>query len=127
MNPSRRQLCVGAAYSVGAIMAGFATNASWAAKAPKKEKVIKIEARKFAYTPNLIVLKQGEPVVLEFTAIDFTHGFSVPDMHIRADLMPGRGRRKGAQPSGDWKNYDFLARVGAGVLGSRHFGGGNFG
>jgi cytochrome c oxidase subunit 2 len=107
MNRSRRQLCIGAAYGFGAILAGLATNASWAAKGSKKMKVIKIEARKFVYTPNQIVLKQGESVVLEFTAIDFMHGFNVPDMHIRADLMPGQVTRVplNTDMAGD---FDFL-------------------
>jgi cytochrome c oxidase subunit 2 len=107
MNRSRRQLCIGAAYGLGAILTGFATNASWAAKGPKKVKVIKIEAKKFVYTPNQIVLKQGVPVILEFTAIDFMHGFNVPDMHIRADLMPGQVTRVtlNTDTAGD---FDFL-------------------
>jgi cytochrome c oxidase subunit II len=54
------------------------------------ERVIKIVAKKFNYTPDVIMLKKGEPVTLEFTALDFTHGFKVPDLGIRADLPPGR-------------------------------------
>jgi cytochrome c oxidase subunit 2 len=107
MNHSRRQLCIGAVYGVGAILAAMVTTASGAAKGPKKERVIKIEAKKFVYTPNQITVKQGEVVVLEFTAIDFTHGFSVPDMHIRADLMPGQVTRVklNTDAAGD---FDFL-------------------
>jgi cytochrome c oxidase subunit II len=41
-------------------------------------------------TQNRIVLKKNEPVVLEFTALDFTHGFNIPDWKIRADLPPGQ-------------------------------------
>lgn len=52
-------------------------------------RVIKIVARRFAYTPNEIVLKKGEAVTLEFTSIDFVHGFRVPGLGVRADLPPG--------------------------------------
>ena len=57
---------------------------------PKKERVIKIVAKRFTYTPSEIVLKTGEAVRLEFTSLDFIHGFNVPDLNIRADLPPGQ-------------------------------------
>ena len=59
--------------------------------APAAELVsIKIIAQKFKYTPNQIVLKKGQTTVLEFTSVDFVHGFNLPDLKIRADLIPGR-------------------------------------
>jgi len=60
--------------------------------APKsgKERVVKIVAKRFAYTPSEIVLKTGVPARLEFTSLDFVHGFKVPDLDIRVDLPPGR-------------------------------------
>jgi len=61
-----------------------------AASGKVKEKVIKVEAKKFEYTPNRIVLKKNQAVVLEITALDFTHGFKIPDWNIRADLMAGQ-------------------------------------
>ena len=90
MDRSRRQLCLGAAYGIGALLFGVAMNSKGLAKEIEKERVITIEARKFIYTPNQIVLKKGESVVLEFTSVDFVHGFNIPDMHIRADLPPGK-------------------------------------
>jgi cytochrome c oxidase subunit 2 len=53
------------------------------------ERVIKITAHKFTYEPNEIQLKLGEPVVLELTSKDVTHGFNLPDLGLRADLEPG--------------------------------------
>lgn len=55
-----------------------------------KEQVVKIEAKRYSYTPNEIVLKKGQPAVLEFTSLDFVHGFKVPALNIRADLPPGQ-------------------------------------
>jgi len=55
-----------------------------------QERVIKIVAQRFMYTPNEITLKKGEPVTLEFRSLDFIHGFKVPDLGIRADLPPAR-------------------------------------
>ena len=54
-----------------------------------RERVIKIVAQRFHYTPNEIVLKRGEPVTLEFTSLDFLHGFKVPALGVRANLPPG--------------------------------------
>jgi len=54
------------------------------------ERVIEIVARRFFYTPSEILVKRGQPLTLAFTAIDFTHGFNIPDLKIRADLVPGR-------------------------------------
>ena len=54
------------------------------------ERVIKIVAKKFNYTPDFITLKKGDPVTLEFTSLDFIHGFKVPDLGLRVDLPPGR-------------------------------------
>ena len=51
---------------------------------------IKIVAQKFKYTPNEINVKKGQATILEFTSLDFIHGFSLPDLKIRADLVPGR-------------------------------------
>ncbi len=57
------------------------------------EPVIKIVAKKFEYTPNVIKLKKGVPVVLEFTTLDVLMGFKVPDLGIRADIIPGKVSR----------------------------------
>ena len=57
--------------------------------AQTSERVIKITAHKFEYEPNEIQLKLGEPVVLELTSKDVTHGFNIPDLGLRADLEPG--------------------------------------
>lgn len=64
------------------------------AKGPRAQeqtgRVIEIEARRFRYTPNEIVVKRGEVIILALRALDFAHGFSLPDLNIRADLIPGQ-------------------------------------
>ena len=72
-----------------------------------KEHVIKIVAQRFSYTPNEILLKKGQSVVLEFTSLDFVHGFSVPDLSIRADLIPGKVTQVKLTPDKEGK-FDFL-------------------
>ena len=53
-------------------------------------RVIEIEARRFRFTPGEIRVRRGEVVTLALRAIDFTHGFSLPELGLRTDLMPGR-------------------------------------
>jgi cytochrome c oxidase subunit 2 len=90
MNSSRRNLCVSALAGLSALLAGTMVGAQAPAKTGAKVRTIKIQAKKFVYTPDRIILKKGESVILEFTSVDFVHGFHIPDMKVRADLMPGQ-------------------------------------
>jgi cytochrome c oxidase subunit 2 len=79
-----------------------------AADAPAgDEKVIKVVAQKFHYTPAEITIKRGEDVTLEFTSLDFVHGFKVPDLGLRVDLPPGKVTRVHVKAD-KVGNYDFL-------------------
>lgn len=57
------------------------------------ERVIAVTARKFEFSPSVILLKQGETVTLELSTADVFMGFSAPDFGVRADIMPGKTRR----------------------------------
>jgi cytochrome c oxidase subunit 2 len=57
------------------------------------EKIIKITAKKFEFSPEKIVLKKGVPVTLELTSLDHKHGFAVPELGIRSDIKPGETAR----------------------------------
>ena len=63
-----------------------------AAIAPK-DRVIKILARRFTYSPDKLTLKLGVPVVFELRTADILMGFSVPDFNARADIIPGKVAR----------------------------------
>lgn len=65
------------------------------AQAPRE---IEITAQRFKFTPSEIPLKAGEPVVLLIRSLDFAHGFFVPDLDLRTDLMPGRVTRLALTP-----------------------------
>ena len=56
---------------------------------PREPQRVKLVAERFHYTPNEFRVTAGQPVVLEFTALDFVHGFNLPDLKLRADLPPG--------------------------------------
>src|SRR3954469_10181484 len=69
--------------------------------------VVKIIAQRFHYTPREFRVKAGRPVVLEFTSLDFVHGFNMPDLKVRADLVPGSVTRV-ALPEAAPGIYDFV-------------------
>jgi len=64
-----------------------------AQSAEPKEKVIRITAKKFNYTPGEVKLKKGVPVILEFRTQDVLMGFNLPDFNARADIVPGKTTR----------------------------------
>ena len=81
MVPQRRRLLAAALAA--------AAGAAFCARAFAQERVIRVTAKKFEFTPNDIELKKGEPVVLEFTSADVLMGFSLPDFKVRTDIPPG--------------------------------------
>jgi cytochrome c oxidase subunit 2 len=73
-----------------ALGAGFA--------ARSEDKVIRVTARKFIFTPNEIALKKGEPVVFELSTLDVFMGFNVPEFKVRSDIVPGKVMRLALTP-----------------------------
>lgn len=51
--------------------------------------VIRVSAKKFAFSPDRITLKRGKTVTLELTSLDRKHGFLIPDLKLRADVPAG--------------------------------------
>ena len=62
------------------------------------ERVIHITARRFSYTPAHIVLRKGVPVILELSSSDRLHGFNIPALGLRADIVPGQTVRIRVMP-----------------------------
>ena len=77
----RRLLLTGFAATLVAVAARAATGAE-----PRR---IPVVARKFVFIPNEITVKQGESVVLEFSAPEVAMGFFAPELGLRALLVPG--------------------------------------
>jgi len=60
-----------------------------ATSAAPTEHVIHLTAKKFEYSPNVITVKKGEPVVIEIVSSDRKHGFTIAALGIRSDVAPG--------------------------------------
>ncbi len=58
-----------------------------------QDRVIKVTARKFSFTPAEIALKKGQPVTLELSTEDVFMGFSAPEFKVRSDIIPGKTMR----------------------------------
>lgn len=88
MTPRRKllRLAVGIAALISGSIATYGV-------AQPAERVIRIEAKRFDYTPGELTLKKGEPVVLEFTSRDVLMGFNLPDFNVRADIVPDKVTR----------------------------------
>ena len=86
------------ARSLGAAATGIALGAAAVlliavesrAQAPA---VVRITAKRFEYNPPRVVLKKGVPVVLELVALDRTHGFKVPGLGLRSDVLQDQATR----------------------------------
>lgn len=67
------------------------------------ERVIHIDAKRFEFTPSALTIPAGEAVVLEVLVSDVVMGFSLPDLKLRVDLIPGRPARLRLppQPAGE--------------------------
>src|SRR2546430_12495554 len=87
MHVTRRRVTL----ALGGLLLGAGTIGLRAAE--PKERVIKIVARRFTYTPDKLSLKKGVPVILELTTADVLMGFSAPDFDVRADIVPGQVAR----------------------------------
>ncbi|MCA1825837.1 MAG: cupredoxin domain-containing protein [Myxococcales bacterium] len=72
--------------------------------AAPQEQVIQVTAERFKFTPSVIQLKVGVPVVLEITSTDRRHGFQVPDLKIDENIEPGKVTRIRVVPdkAGTW-------------------------
>ena len=107
MTLSRRAMLLHAFAGFAAFLCGRVPGAHAASPAAGQARIIRIEAKRFAYTPNEITVRQGEQVMLELTAIDFVHGFNLPDFKIRTDIRPGMPTRLPLRPTTAGR-YTFL-------------------
>src|SRR4051812_23910504 len=104
--------------AAGAAALGLVSITTYVAAQPAqpKEKVIRIDAKRFDYSPSDLTLKKGEPVILELTSLDVLMGFNLPDFNLRADIIPGKVTRVRFVPD-KTGGFTFLCDI---FCGSKH-------
>jgi cytochrome c oxidase subunit 2 len=105
MTINRRRFAI----ALSGLLLGAGTAGLRAATRPK-ERVIKVTARRFSYSPGNLKLKRGEPVVLELTSADVLMGFNAPDFQVRTDIVPGKITRVRLTPDKEG-TFTFLCDV----------------
>jgi cytochrome c oxidase subunit II len=103
MSGNRRAWLAAAASLLGLGLAGGYA-------AAQTVRVIKVRAKKFVFTPKRIELRKGEPVEFQLTTEDAFMGFSVPELGLRADIVPGKTGELRLTPQ-TTGTFDFLCDV----------------
>jgi cytochrome c oxidase subunit II len=73
----------------GLVMGLAAYSSATRAYAGESGEVVKIMASKFHFTPDHITLIKGQPVTLQLTSTDSTHGFMLRALKVDTDIKPG--------------------------------------
>jgi cytochrome c oxidase subunit 2 len=55
----------------------------------ESQNTVEILVRRFEFVPHEMTLTVNQSVTLNLRSVDFIHGFNLPDLGIRADLLPG--------------------------------------
>ncbi len=80
------------------LAAALAAGCGRAAAPAPEAGVVRIEAKRFAFTPDTVTLKRGVPATLELVSLDRKHGFKVEGLGVRADVVPGAPARLTVTP-----------------------------
>jgi cytochrome c oxidase subunit II len=89
-----RMFSTRAAFAIAFLLGSLTAGAADQAPSPAaNEQVIKVTAKRFEYSPSVITVKLGTPVVLELTTLDRVHGFEIPDLKLKAEIKPGEVNR----------------------------------
>ena len=80
----------GRAHRIAFIFVAFVAAGYVAAVAATGPDRISLTAKKFSFSSKEIRVRKGKTVTFALTAVDFVHGFSVPELDARIDLVPGK-------------------------------------
>ncbi len=84
-NPNKIALLRGAGF--GLIVAIAAMSLSCEKSEPVRVKVV---LKRYEFSPAVIEIRKGQPVVLELTTADVAHGFKVPELGLNKKVAPGQ-------------------------------------
>jgi cytochrome c oxidase subunit II len=75
-------------HAICGLLAALAALAPARSHAGESGPTVRITASKFRFTPDHIVLVKGQPVTLQLTSLDATHGFLIRALNIDTDIKP---------------------------------------
>ena len=81
----------------GALLVGSAVGGAARLVAQPASEVA-IAASRFEFTPATVKARVGQPITLVLTSLDRIHGFKMPDLGIRTDIVPDRETRVSLTP-----------------------------
>ncbi|HWQ84596.1 MAG TPA: cupredoxin domain-containing protein [Anaerolineales bacterium] len=80
-----------------AVLAGLAALILWlplpARAAPPTERIFRIEASRWAYSPAVLAVNPGDRVTIELAATDVVHGLGIDGYHVATTSDPGQTSR----------------------------------
>lgn len=88
----------------------FHMPAQVAAETPGEKQYVEITAKRFEYQPHVITLQAGTAAELHIRSKDALHGFHIPSLKLRADLMPGKTVKVSLPPL-EKGEYPFLCDI----------------
>jgi cytochrome c oxidase subunit 2 len=90
-------------YSAKLVLVGMLTLGpvalSGVANASDTPRKVDVSVKRFAYEPSEITLKVGEPVVIELTTQDVTHGLKFKELNLNARIDKGKTAELAFTPS----------------------------
>jgi cytochrome c oxidase subunit 2 len=93
-----KKLLAGPVVVVSFALSGFAS-------APDAPKRIDVLVKRFAYEPAEITIKKGEPVILELTTQDVSHGLKFKELNLNTKIEKGKTAELSFTPT---KTGDFV-------------------
>lgn len=80
------------------LLAAMVTAASTAKLVQAGTNEVRISAKKFEFHPAEVRLTLGQPAVLVLTSEDRIHGFKLPELGLRTEIVPGQETRLALTP-----------------------------
>ena len=80
------------------ILSAVAITAGAESFAAEQDGEVRISAKKFEFHPAEVRLKLGRQAILVLTSEDRIHGFKVPDLGLRTEIVPGHETRLAVTP-----------------------------
>src|SRR5262245_53355201 len=74
----------------GLLLLAIGWKASRGAAPQRAPRRVAVEAKRFEFSPAQIEACVGETLVFEVSSRDFAHGFSLPELGLRIDSVPGQ-------------------------------------